>query len=293
MVLAGDVALASSQVEGRDIVGSVAILELDGASSNSQSKKLVTKADTHDGDGRGLHQTSKVVNSLLAMSWVTGAVGDEYTIKVLGNLVDGVVVREDGDGGTSANQAAQDVLLNTAVDKSDVQGGTGALDNEGSLGGDSLDKVDLAGINEALVLVGIVLVTNRDPSKGRTLLSEVGDDGTSVNTRDGGDTLAGAPLTEALDGSPMAVVQGHIGDDDTGTLDVGRLEVLEKVVLVTLVRGHTVVANQGLCKDQDLASVGGIRHGLRVSHKGGGEDGLARDVGVGTESLASEDGTIL
>jgi hypothetical protein len=73
---------------------------------------------------------------------------------------------------------------------------------------------------------------------------------------------------------------------------VGGLEVLEKVELVTGGRGNTVVSNQGLGEDENLASVGGVGHGLGVSNEGGGEDGFTRNVGVGTESLTLENGTI-
>jgi len=210
VVLAGDVAETGGQVESGDVVGSVTVLELDGASADSKSQELVTQTDTHDGNVRGLHKTGKVVNSSLAMGRVTGTVGDEDTVKVLRNLVDGVVVREDGNGSTSADQAAKDVLLNTTVDEGNVERGTGRLNNEGSLGGNTLHEVDLTGVDEALILIGIVLFTNGDSSQGRALLSEMSNNGTSVNTRDSGNTLSGAPLSQALNSSPVAVVDSNI-----------------------------------------------------------------------------------
>lgn len=84
----------------------------------------------------------------------------------------------------------------------------------------------------------------------------------------------------------MAVVLGDIGNDDTGALDVGRLEVLEQIVLVPLVRGHTVVTDEGLGKDQDLTSVGRVGHGLGVANEGRSEDGFARDISIGAEGFA-------
>jgi hypothetical protein len=274
-------------------VSSVTVLELDGASTDSKSQKLVAETNTHDWNVGGFHQTGEIVDSSLAMSRVTGTVGDEDTIEVLRDLVDGVVIGEDCDGSTSADQATKDVLLDTAVDQSNVERGTGGLNNEGSLGGDTLDQVDLAGVNETLILIGIVLFSNGDPSQGRALLSEVGDNGAGINARNGGNSLTGAPLAETLDGSPMAVVDSDIGDNDTSTLNVGGLEVLEKIILVSDSGGNAVVANQGLGEDEDLASVGGVRHGLGVANKRGGEDSLTRDVGVGAESLALENRTIL
>lgn len=116
MVLAGNVALASSDIQRGDVVSPVTVLELDGASTNSQSKKLVSQADAHDGNLRRLHQGAEVVHGLLTVSGVTGAVGDEDTIEVVGHLLDLEVVREHGHTGASADQTAEDVLLDTTVD---------------------------------------------------------------------------------------------------------------------------------------------------------------------------------
>jgi hypothetical protein len=226
------------------------------------------------------------------MGWVTGAVGDEDTIVVLSNLVDGVVVRENSDRGSSANQAAKNVLLHTAVNEGNVVLGTGGLDNEGSLGADTLDQVNLTRVDVAFVLVGIILLANGDTGKGRTLLSKEGDDLSGINARDGRHTLSGAPLAEGLDSGPVAVVEGNVGDDNTSALDMGGLEVLEEVELVSLVGRDSVVANQGLSEDENLASVRGVGHGLGVTDERGGENGFTRDVGIGAKGLASEERTI-
>ena len=121
----------------------------------------------------------------------------------------------------------------------------------------------------------------------------MGDDSTGVDARDSRHALASAPLAETLDGGPVAVVEGDIGDDNTSALDMRGLEVLEQVELVSLVGGNTVVADEGLGEDENLAAVREIGHGLGVTDKRGGENSLSRDVGVGAEGLALEDGTIL
>lgn len=293
VVLGGDVALASGQVQGRDVVGSVAVLHLDGLGADGHGQELVAETDSHDGDGRGLHQAGQVVDGLLAVDWVAGAVGDEDTVKVVGNLVDRVVVREDGERSTTADQAAEDVLLDTAVDQSNVEVGIGRLNHKGSLGADALDQVDLARVDKAFVLIGIVLVANGDPSKGRTLLSEESDNGSGIDAGNGGNALTGTPIAQTLDGGPVAVLKGDVGDDNTSTLNVRRLKVLQKVVLVTLTGGNAVVANQGLGEDEDLATVRGVGHGFGVADERSGEDSLARDVSVGAKGLASENGAIL
>lgn len=54
-------------------------------------------------------------------------------------------------------------------------------------------------------------------------------------------------------------------------------------MLVTSARGYTVVTNQWLGEDKDLATVGGVGHRLRVSDKRGCEDGFTGNVGLGTK----------
>lgn len=55
MVLTGDMALASCQVQRWDVVGTVSILELDGSGTSCKSKQLMAKTDTHDWDLGRLH----------------------------------------------------------------------------------------------------------------------------------------------------------------------------------------------------------------------------------------------
>jgi len=292
VVLAGDVAATGAQVQSRDVVGPVTVLELDGPAAGSQSQQLVAETDAEDGNLGGLHQTLQVVDSVLAVGGVTGAVGDEDTVEVVGNLVDRVVEGEDCDASAATNQAAQDVLLHTAIDDSDVGGGVRSADVEGLLGANLTDQVDLLGIGEGLVLIGIVLLADGDTGEGGTLLTQIGDNSTSVDARNGRDTLTGTPLSQRLDSSPVGVLLGNIGHDDTGGLKVGGLEVFQKTIGVLLRRRHAVVADERLGEDQDLATVGGVGQRLGVPDQRGGEDGLSGDVGAGTKGLAGEQGAI-
>lgn len=292
VVLGGDVAAASGQVQSGNVVSTVSVLQLDGAGTGSQSQELVAETDTHDRDLRALHELAEVVDGLLAVGRVTRAVGDEHSVEVVGHLVDWVVVREDSDAGTTVDQATEDVLLHTAVNHSDMALGVSSADVERSFGADLADQVDLLRVDESLVLVGIVLLTNGDTGQRGTLLTEVGDNGTGVNTRDGRNTLTGAPLTKTLDSGPVTVLLRNVGDNDTSRLEVGGLEVLEESIGVFLSGGDSVVANQWLGEDQNLATVGRVGQRLGVSHQGGGEDGFTRDVGLGSKGLAVEYGTI-
>ena len=253
----------------------------------------MAQADTHDGDLRGLHEHLQVVHSGLAVRWVSRAIGDKDTIVVIGHLLNLEIIREDRNTGSTADQASENVLLDTTINQSDVVLGVVRLDNEGGFRANLLDKVNLARIDETLVFVGIVLITNRDSGQGGSLLSEVSDNGTGVNARDGGNAFSGTPCAEALNSSPMTILLGDVGDNHTSTLDMRRLEVPQEVPFVTLRGRHAIVSNQWLREDQDLSSVGRVGHRLRVAYKGSGEDGFAGNVGVGTESSSLEYGSVL
>ena len=293
VVLGGDVAAAGAEVEGGDVVGAVAVLQLDGFGARGERDELVAHANAHDGDLGGLEELAQVVDGLCAVGGVAGPVGDEDAVEVVGHLVDGVVVGEAGDAGAAGDEAAEDVLLDAAVDEGDVHVAEGGADVEGGLGGDAADQVDGLRVDEGLVLVRVVLLADGDAGERGSLLAEVGDHLAGVDAGDGGDALASAPLGKRLDGGPVAVLQGVVLDNDTRGLDVGGLEVAEQTVLVTGSGGHTVVANQRLGEDEDLATVGGVGHGLGVSDERGGEDGFTRDVGLGTKRLSGEDGAVL
>jgi len=75
----------------------------------------------------------------------------------------------------------------------------------------------------------------------------------------------------------VAVLGGVIRHDDAADLDPLGLKVLEEAKLVSVAVRDAVVANQRLGEDDDLATVGGISHGLGVTHQAGGEHQLPRD----------------
>lgn len=87
----------------------------------------------------------------------------------MGDLVDGVVVRESSDAGSAADKASQNVLLDSTVDDSHVQVSARA-DVEGRLGANLPDKVDLFRVHEGFVLIGVIFFPNGDTGERRPLL---------------------------------------------------------------------------------------------------------------------------
>lgn len=215
----------------------------------------MAETDTHDRDLGGLHQLGKRVNGLGAVSWIAGSVGDEDTVKVMSNLVDWVVIREDGHTGSTANETSENVLFHSAVDDGNVGSAVCSTNVKGRLGADLTNKVDLLRVDEGFVLVGIILFTDSDSSERRSLFTEIGDNLTGINARDGRDTLSDAPLAQTLDSSPVAVLESGICNDDADSLKTRGFEVLEKTILVTFGRRDAIVADKRLGKDKDLATV--------------------------------------
>lgn len=131
VVLRRDMALTRSQIQCRDIMRTIPVLELDGPRTCRKSKQLVTEANSKDWDLGGLHQALEMVDSLGAVRRVTWTVGDEDAVEVVGHFVDWEIVREDGYGCTAGDEGAQDVLLDAAVDDCDVGVADRGADVEG------------------------------------------------------------------------------------------------------------------------------------------------------------------
>lgn len=292
VVLTGDVAATGRQVQRRDVVSSVAVLQLDGTGTRGQRQQLMTQANTENRDLRSFHQLSKMVHGVLAVRRVTRSVRDENSVKVVGHLVDGIVKGEHGDAGSAVDHAAKNVLLDTAVQNGNVVLWIRRADVERRLGADLTDKMELLRVDVSLVLVRIVLLANSQAGKGGTPFTQVRNNLTGIHSGDSRDTLTVAPFTQALDCRPVAVLLGDIRNNNTSGLQIGRLEVTEKTVLIALRRGHTVITDQRLGEDQNLAPVGRIRQRFRVSNQRSGEDSLSRDIHFGTERLPVKDRAI-
>lgn len=146
-------------------MSAVSVLELDGSGTCCEGKELMAETDTHDWNLGGFHEAAQVIDCFLAMCWVTGTVRDEDAVEVVGDFVDWEVIWEDCGARSSADQASQDVLLDTAVDDCHVHISVLGADVEWSLGADFLDQVNLLGVDESLILIGIVFLSNGDSSQ--------------------------------------------------------------------------------------------------------------------------------
>lgn len=142
----------------------------------------MAKANAKDGDLRCSHQFLEMINGVLAMSWIARSVGDENAIKMVSNLVNGIVIRERCDAGAAADQASKDVFLDTAIDNGDMEITIEGTDMERRLGANLVNQIDLLRIDESFILVCVIFLTDGYASQGRPLLSKVRHNCARVDT---------------------------------------------------------------------------------------------------------------
>lgn len=125
------------------------------------------------------------------------------------------------------------------------------------------------------------------------MFTEESDNVTSVDARDGWNTLTGTPIAERFDGRPVGILEGSVCNHNAGGLDMWRLEVFEETGFVTVTAGNTIIPDEWLRENQDLTTVRRIGHGLWIANEGSRKDGFAGDVLLGTERFAMIDRAIL
>ena len=130
-----------------------------------------------------------------------------------------------------------------------------------------------------------------DASKEGTTLANLLGEGTSIDAVNRGDVVIREPLGQGLLCGPMGVLPRVRTDDEAGNVDAIRLKVFgQSMVVDDGLVGDTVVADEGVGEDEDLATVGRVRQGLGVADHAGVEHDLTGDGGVGTEGTSLEGG---
>ncbi len=206
-------------------MSTVSVLQFYGASAGGEGKELMAQADAHDGYLRGFHEPLEMVDGVLTVGGIARPVGDKDTVEVVSDLMDGVVVWKACHRSPAADETAEDILFDAAVDDGDVGVARAGADVEGRFGADFGHEVDLFGVDEGLVLVLVILLPNGDACERRALLAEVGNDRAGVDAGNSRDAFFGAPFPQTLHGRPMAVLFGDIGNHHAGGLKVRGLKV--------------------------------------------------------------------
>ena len=203
------------------------------------------------------------------MSWISRSIGQENPIILMCNFLNGVVVGVDSDTGSSSDKTANDIFFDSTIDESDFQIRVPGFDMERVFCADLFDEVDFSGIEERFVFVCIIFFANNDSSKTGSAFSEKSDDGTGIDSGNSRDTRTGTPGRKRLDGCPVRVFGCVVGDNNACALDGGGFKVSEEIVFITFVyRGDSIVSEERLSEDEDLAFVGGVGHGFGIANNG-------------------------
>ena len=111
----------------------------------------------------------------------------------MSNFLNGIIVRVDSDTRASTRKTANNILLDSAIDKGNFEIGRAGFDVEGMFGADLFNKVNLTRIQECFIFIGVVFFADDDTSETGTTFSEESDDSTSIHSRYSGNTGARAP----------------------------------------------------------------------------------------------------
>ncbi|KAH3662446.1 hypothetical protein OGAPHI_005698 [Ogataea philodendri] len=262
VVLGGDVTFSRDQVQSWDVVCSVSVLELDGLGTRGQSQQLVTQTDSKDRKLWVLvHSLSQVFHGSRAVSRVSRSVRDENSVELVGNVLHRVVIRQNGDGCSTRHQRPQDIFLDTAIKNSNMVFSVRRRNMERSFGCHLVHKVDSTWIVKRSVFICVIGLANTQLGQTRTLFSQIRNQLSGIDTSDSCHSFTLTPLTQTFNSSPMGVLQSNVTNNNSNTLDVRRLEVLEEVELISGSSGwDTIVTNQRLCEHQDLSSIRRISH---------------------------------
>jgi hypothetical protein len=259
--------------------------------TGGETEHLVSHADTKDGSVPLVDGLADPVSRLHDLLRVTGSVGEEEAVKLVSDRVEVKVPWEDGDDCSALDERSDNVGLATKVEDGDAGASAVRVESVCLAGGSLRNEVFERGVP---VLVSLrsglgSLVAHRETAEGRALVTKERGDGASINAGETGNIVPLTPLVKRLDGLVVRVLERDVRDDDTGALDLARLEERDPGhARNRLIGRDTVVADHGGGEDEDLAEVGRVGHRVGVARDRGGEDGLA-ELGLGGPERVAEE----
>ena len=138
---------------------------------------------------------------------------------MISNGVEVEIPGEDGDGGSSSNEGSEDVGFRSKVEDGDLDVSVG-IEGVGMRSADLGDEIFDGGIPVVRSLrYDVVSFSDGELRQRRSIVSEKGGDGSSIDSRDSWYTMTMTPFVETLDGEVVGVAFREITDDDSGALD--------------------------------------------------------------------------
>lgn len=254
------------QSQDRLVVTSVTKSHPVGFKTSSQTKNLMTHADTKDGLVPLVNSLPDSHGTVHDHLGITGTVGKEQTVKLVSDSVEVKVPRKNSDNSITSDKRSENVGLGTKVEDSDTGSRTILVEDIRLLGRRLCNKVLLGGIP----VLGFLrcrfasLVTDSETTEGSTLVPQQAGDSPSVDTSDTRDIVSLTPLVKTFNSLVVAVLEGNIGHDNTGTLNLLRFKERDTRELRRGVGRDTVVTNHRRGEDEDLTKVRGISHRVGV-----------------------------
>src|SRR3989441_7290821 len=217
-------------------------LELVGVAARRERQDLMTETDAEDRALLG-HHAPHVLDRRDARLRIAGAVGDHHAVEAL--LREIVVPGHPNHRDPATHQAPDDTVLAATVDQH-YSSRAGSVDH-GILGADKRHEVVLIGVPELDVFAV------DDLAEHHPAFAEAFGQRARVDAREPWDPLLLEPPAEALDRAPVAVLFYSLGDNESGDLDLRRLERLVELVGQAAL-GHSVVADDRVRQHQNLTA---------------------------------------
>ena len=263
-------------------MGAVAVFQFIDGGAGGFAEQLVAHADAADGLAAERDLLADDVDGSLTGVGVAGTIGQEEAVEVHRGVV--VVPRHADDLDAAADEAADDIGLDAAVDEHHLLAGALVV-ADNLLGRDLIDEVDalIGGLGD---VVG--LIVEDDLTHHHTVLAQHLGQLAGVDARDAGHMLALEPVGQTLVAVPVVVLFAIVGADHGGNVNLVALHECGQAIGLNGKRRYAVVADKGEGECEDLTGIGGVGERLGVAHHGGVEHHLAGYRLIVSEAAAAE-----
>ena len=296
VVLRGDFNLAGGLVHDRLVDAAVTEGQLVGAEAQGAAKQLVTEADAEERGALTQHALQQL-NLLVSGCRVTGAVGEEHAVRVVGvDVLEGCACGQHVHAHATLSETLRGHRLNAQVqgDNGCDRGcepvelvrlnGVGGVNRNGVSELTTSHRLGGAHLLQQFSFGAFCVLTGEHARTHRTARTQAAGQGASVNALNADDALLDELFVEGALGTPVGChaccVANHVaGNPNLAGLSVGLV--------------HAGVANMGSGLNHNLTRVGGVGQGFLVAGHTGRENRLAQGRAGCAVAVAAVDGAVL
>ena len=220
------------------------------------------------------HGLADILHCFLGHVGIAGAVGYEEAVVV--DLIEVVVPWHEHHFHAAAGQTAYDVVLDSAVDEHHRLVAVAMYLN--LFGADFSDKILFIGIVE----IHIAATFDNYLAEHGALLAEMAGKGAGVDSVYSGDMLLLEPVAERPHGLPVRVVIAVVLSHNGAGMDMVAFKKFADLLLLPFGR-NAIVAEDGVCGNENLSFIGRVGEAFRIAGHGGVEHHLSRSRGLVAE----------